>query len=66
MKRSCFVHQEVIGLVKQGKLKPDSQAGRSVGYRQALDFLQAVWSFPSSGEEDGADVKSKVSYIIVL
>ena len=47
----------------QGTLKMESQAGRSLGYRQALDFLQVVWGFPSSGEEDGVNpYSSKVSY----
>ena len=27
----------------------ESQAGRSVGYRQALEFLASVWGYPGNG-----------------
>ena len=38
--------QEVISLVSKEGLVMESQAGRSVGYRQALEYLRAVWGFP--------------------
>ena len=38
--------QEVITLVREEGLLPDSQAGRSIGYRQALEYLSSVWGFP--------------------
>ncbi len=43
--------QEVISLVRAHGLVLDSQAGRSVGYRQALVYLRDVWGFPSAGPE---------------
>ncbi len=46
--------QEVIGLVKAGRLELDSQAGRCVGYRQVLEYLQAVWGFPPNEGADGS------------
>ena len=44
--------QEVISLVGEEGLVLDSQAGRSVGYRQALEFLSSVWGSP--GGDGGA------------
>lgn len=38
--------QEVIALVHNHGLFPDCPAGRSVGYRQALEWLQDTWGFP--------------------
>lgn len=38
--------KEVISLVSKEGLIMESQAGRSVGYRQALEYLRAVWGFP--------------------
>lgn len=38
--------QEVISLVHNHGLVPDCPAGRSVGYRQALEWLQDTWGFP--------------------
>lgn len=45
---SFYFHwlQEVITLVREEGLLPDSQAGRSIGYRQALEYLSSVWGFP--------------------
>ena len=54
--------QEVIGLVKAGKLKPDSQAGRCVGYRQALEFLQTAWGFPRSSDSREEDREAGKPY----
>ena len=45
---SFYLLKEVISLVRCHGLVLDSQAGRSVGYRQALEYLQSVWGFPSS------------------
>eukprot|EP00731_Ephydatia_muelleri_P027889 Em0019g762a len=41
--------QEVISLVKNHQLTPNCQAGRSIGYRQALEYLQSVWEYPTVG-----------------
>ena len=41
--------QEVVALVKEGRLVLDSQAGRCIGYRQVLEYLQDVWGFPQEG-----------------
>ncbi len=62
-----FPLQEVIKLVKDGRLTPDSQACRSVGYRQALDYLQATWGFPTY--KDGqilCPAMLKVPYVCIL
>ena len=48
-------YQEVIGLVQQGRLKLDSQAGRSIGYRQVLEYLQSVWGFPPPESNCGGE-----------
>ncbi|XP_065882308.1 tRNA dimethylallyltransferase 2-like [Dysidea avara] len=42
--------QETIMLVKRHGLVADSSAGRSLGYRQVLEFLQQVWSFLGSAQ----------------
>ena len=34
-------------LVRTKGLQQDSQTGRSIGYRQALEHLNDVWGFPS-------------------
>ena len=36
----------MISLVRSCGLQLESQAGRSVGYRQALKYLKEVWGFP--------------------
>ena len=46
--------QEVISLVLEEGLVLDSQAGRSVGYRQALEYLSSVWGVPGGEVESGA------------
>lgn len=43
-------HQEVITLVHMKGLRQDTQTGRSIGYRQALEHLDDVWGFPSADE----------------
>lgn len=56
--------QEVISLVKKDGLKSDSQAGRSVGYRQVLEYLQSVWGFPSEeGESKGKPYSLQVKWL---
>ena len=52
-------HQEVISLVRTGGLHMESQAGRSVGYRQALEYLKTQWGFPHLSD-DGKEVKGHV------
>jgi tRNA A37 N6-isopentenylltransferase MiaA len=39
--------EEVVFLVRQCGLKPDSPAGRSIGYRQALEYLTSCWGLSS-------------------
>ena len=58
--------QEAVRLVKEGRLKLDSQAGRSVGYRQVLEYVEAVWGFPPPpGASDGENPYSlKVSCFV--
>ena len=51
--------------MKQGKLRPDSQAGRSLGYRQALDFLQVAWGFPSPREQSGVEEGPSASKVVL-
>ena len=49
--------QEVISLVRSCGLELESQAGRSVGYRQVLTYLKTVWGFPhESGAGDSTFV----------
>ena len=47
----CRSNQEVISLVRSHGLVEESQAGRSVGYRQALTYLRNVWGFPFPNPE---------------
>ena len=61
-KRTFHWSQEVITLVCEEGLLPDSQAGRSIGYRQALEYLNAVWGFPGD-KETGETYTAKV-YIV--
>ena len=45
----CFiscVKQETILLVHKNGLVLDSPAGRSLGYRQVLEFFHHTWGFP--------------------
>jgi len=42
----CVVKQETISLVHKNGLVLDSPAGRSLGYRQVLEFLHHTWGFP--------------------
>ena len=43
----------MITLVREEGLLPDSQAGRSIGYRQALEYLSSVWGFSGDKETRG-------------
>ena len=36
-----------MSLVRRHGLVANSQAGKCLGYRQALEYLQKVWGFPS-------------------
>ena len=47
--------------MKAGKLKLDSQAGRSVGYRQVLEYLESVWGFPP--KDDSGDISYSLKVI---
>lgn len=42
--------QEVISLIKNHHLTSDCQAGRSIGYRQTLEYLSSAWGYPRVGE----------------
>ena len=42
--------KEAISLIKHHGLVPECQAGRSIGYRQALEYLQSVWGYPTVSE----------------
>ena len=64
--------QEVISLVRSCGLQLESQVGRSVGYRQALKYLKAVWGFShecgSSETEDHvyvAQVRSSTESVYI-
>ena len=53
--------QEVISLVHHHGLVADSQAGRSVGYRQALEWLRDTWGFPDQNRTE--PYSPKVSHL---
>ena len=42
----------MIDLVRSSGLMLESQAGRSVGYRQALEYLKAAWGFPHQSQSE--------------
>ena len=54
--------QEVIDLVRSCGLVLESQAGRSVGYRQALEYLKTVWGFPHQSQ---GDVRQEEEHVYV-
>ena len=41
----------MIDLVRTCGLELESQAGRSVGYRQALEYLKTAWGFPHQSQD---------------
>jgi hypothetical protein len=53
----------VIDLVRSSGLVLESQAGKSVGYRQALEYLDTAWGFPHQSQGDGATQKEKHIYV---
>ena len=53
-------------LVKQHGLVADSSAGRSLGYRQVLEFLQKVWSFPGSADSGYQAKVASVHFGVVI
>ena len=52
----------MIDLVRSSGLVLESQAGRSVGYRQALEYLKTAWGFPhnQSAEHDARQEEKHV------
>ena len=44
----------MIDLVRSSGLVLESQAGKSVGYRQALEYLKTAWGFPHQSQDDDA------------
>ena len=50
-------------LVKRHGLVADSSAGRSLGYRQVLEFLQQVWSFLGSAQ---SSYQAKVAILLYV
>ncbi len=58
--------QEVIGLVREGGLVAESQAGRSVGYRQALEFLASVWRYPGNGPPYQLQVRAQCALCVCV
>lgn len=61
--------EETATLLAEGQLRPDSMAGRAIGYRQAIDYLTRPLSAPplpdsmssSSGSDSMSSKRSKVS-----
>ena len=43
----CPNSKEVASLVATRQLWTDTSAGKSVGYRQAIEYLQRVWAVPN-------------------
>ena len=56
----------MIRLVKGRGLVADCQAGRTVGYRQALEFLEAAWGFPSCGPPYQLIVRTRPNNVTLL
>ena len=54
--------QEVISLVHSHGLVPDSPAGRSMGYRQALEWLRDTWGFPDSDRVEPYTLQVSIAY----
>ena len=53
----------MIDLVQSSGLVLESQAGKSVGYRQALEYLKTAWGFPHQSQDDDARRKEKHVYV---
>lgn len=53
----------MIDLVRSSGLVLETQAGRSVGYRQALEYLKTAWGFPHQSQDDDAGQEEKHVYV---
>ena len=53
----------MIDLVRSSGLVLESQAGKSVGYRQALEYLKTAWGFPHQSQDDDARQEEKHVYV---